>query len=233
MRWQAVISGFLTPDSSSSSMRASTLRARGSSRSPCMRTSTLWGSPRSAGWSYAKITMQRTTPPPYRDEQRAWYDTLRDLVPSIKGLQPTVRLYARDWAWCSLNPDSREDRERFSGLIHKERSPSSRTTVEIHSPTVRPESILRVAMVFPQVKHRSSDGVPPAGAGAQQPDVPVAASFATPLPGAQLRYFAQQPDVPVAASFAGVGRGEQFCSFAGAQGIDVFGFKTSCCPARP
>ena len=71
--------------------------------------------------------------PPFRDEQRAWYDTLRDLVPSIKGLQPTVRLYARDWAWCSLDPDSREDRERFSDLIHEERSPSSRTTVEIRS----------------------------------------------------------------------------------------------------
>ena len=113
--------------------------------------------------------------PPYRDEQRAWYDTVRDLVPSIKGLQPTVRLYARDWAWCSLDPNSREDRERFSDLIHEERSPSSRTTVEIRSPAVRPESILHVAMVFPQVKQRSSNGVPPDG---QQPDVPTAASFA-------------------------------------------------------
>ena len=40
-----------------------------------------------------------------RDEQRAWYDTLRDLVPSIMGLQPTVRLYASDQVWCSLDPD--------------------------------------------------------------------------------------------------------------------------------
>ena len=71
-----------------------------------------------------------------------------------------------------------EDRERFSDLVHEERSPSSRTTVEIRSPAVRPESILHVAMVFPQVKQRSSDGVPPTGAGAQQPDVPAAASFA-------------------------------------------------------
>ena len=61
--WRAVISGFLTPDSSSSSMRASTLRARGSSRSPCTRTCTPWGSPQSAGWRYANITMQRTTIP--------------------------------------------------------------------------------------------------------------------------------------------------------------------------
>ena len=55
--------------------------------------------------------------PPYRDEQRAWYDTLRDLLPLVKGLQPTVRLYARDLAWCSLDPDSRESREQFKALL--------------------------------------------------------------------------------------------------------------------
>ena len=58
----------------------------------------------------------RDNDPPFRDEQRAWYDVLRDLVPLITGLRPTVRLYARDWVWCSLDPDSRADRERFSHL---------------------------------------------------------------------------------------------------------------------
>ena len=120
----------------------------------------------------------RDNDPRYRDEQRAWYDTLRDLVPSIEGLQPTMRLYARDRVWCSLDPDSREDRERFSELMHERRAPFSRTTVELCSPAVRPESTLRVAMVFPQVAQKSSNGVPPTGAGAQQPDVPTAASFA-------------------------------------------------------
>ena len=52
--------------------------------------------------------------PPFRDEQRAWYDTLRDLVPLIQGLQPTVRLYASDRVWCSLDPASRQDREHFA-----------------------------------------------------------------------------------------------------------------------
>ena len=52
----------------------------------------------------------RDNDPPYRDEQRAWYDTLRDLVPSLKDLQPTVRFYAGALAWCSLDPDSRDDR---------------------------------------------------------------------------------------------------------------------------
>ena len=65
----------------------------------------------------------RDDDPPYRDEQRAWYDTLRDLIPSVMGLHPTVRLYARDLVWCSLDPNSREDRERFSDLL-RERSPS-------------------------------------------------------------------------------------------------------------
>ena len=120
----------------------------------------------------------RDNAPPYRDEQRAWYDTLRDLVPSINGMQPTVRLYARDRVWCSLDPDSRVDRERFSELMSGARPPSSRTTVEIGSPAVRPQTTLRVAMVFPRVAARSSSGVPPSGAGAQEPDVPTAASFA-------------------------------------------------------
>ena len=115
---------------------------------------------------------------PFRDEQRAWYDTLRDLVPSIMGLQPTVRLYAPDQVWCSLDPDSGEDRERFSDLIHEGSSRFSRTTVGIRSPNGRPTSTLRAALVFPQVAQRSLAGVPPSGAGAQQPDVPSADSFA-------------------------------------------------------
>ncbi len=112
--------------------------------------------------------------PPFRDEQRAWYDTLRDLVPSIKRLQPTVRLYARDMVWCSLDLDNDEDRKRFSDLIHQGRSRSRRTTVEIRRPTARPASSLRAALVFPKVVAKSSNGVPPNGPGALQPDVPTA-----------------------------------------------------------
>ena len=120
----------------------------------------------------------RDNDPPFRDEQRAWYDALRDVVPSLKGLQPTVRLYARDLPWCSLDPDNSEDRERFSDLVRQGRPPSGRTTVAIRSPAARPAPTLRVAMVFPRVGRKSSNGVPPSGAGAQQPVVPTAASFA-------------------------------------------------------
>lgn len=120
----------------------------------------------------------RDNDPIFRDEQRAWYDALRDLVPSIMGLRPTVRLYARDRVWCSLDPNNREDRERFSGLIHREGSRLRRTTVGIRSPATRTESTLSMAMVFPQVAQRASNGVPPAGVGTQEPDVPAADSFA-------------------------------------------------------
>ena len=119
----------------------------------------------------------RDNDPAFRDEQRAWYDTLRDLVPSIKGLQPTVRLYARDQVWCSLDPDSNEDRTRFWDLIHEGGSRSRRTTV-VRRSTARPGSSLRAALVLPQVAERSSNGVPPNGPGAQQPDVPTADSLA-------------------------------------------------------
>ncbi len=120
----------------------------------------------------------RDNDPPFRDEQRAWYDTLRDLVPSIEGVQPTARLYARDRVWCSLDLDSREDRNGFSDLIHQGGSRPRRTTVEVPRRSERPESSLRVALVFPRVAARSSNGVPPSGPGAQQPDVPTAALLA-------------------------------------------------------
>jgi hypothetical protein len=52
-----------------------------------------------------------------RDERRAWYDTLRDLVPGIYGFEPTVRLYAGDYQWCSLDAEKTHDRERFRALL--------------------------------------------------------------------------------------------------------------------
>ncbi len=52
----------------------------------------------------------------FRDERRAWYDTLRDFLPVIKGLKPTVRLYSIGFEWCSLNPDNPQDRQRFKKM---------------------------------------------------------------------------------------------------------------------
>ena len=38
--------------------------------------------------------------PPDRDETRAWYDALRDLLPESFGMNPTVRVYAKKIIWC-------------------------------------------------------------------------------------------------------------------------------------
>jgi len=52
--------------------------------------------------------------PPDRDEQRAWYDTLRDFLPVLlDGFLPTVRLLAGEQAWCDLDPGDAEDRALF------------------------------------------------------------------------------------------------------------------------
>lgn len=55
--------------------------------------------------------------PPFRDEQRAWYDTLRDFLPTISPLLPTVRIYASEYAWCGLNPKNQEDVEKFRQIL--------------------------------------------------------------------------------------------------------------------
>ena len=57
--------------------------------------------------------------PPYRDEQRAWYDTVRDFLPAIKGLNPTIRLFASDFVWCSLDPNNPSDVKRFENLLKR------------------------------------------------------------------------------------------------------------------
>lgn len=52
-----------------------------------------------------------------RDERRAWYDSLRDLVPAVYGFKPTVRLYAGESAWCSLDAANPKDRDRFRAFF--------------------------------------------------------------------------------------------------------------------
>lgn len=68
-----------------------------------------------------KETDAKDNAPLYRDEQRAWYDTLRDFLPELKGLEPTVRLYSKEMQWCSLNPENPENRAKFRELIENRR----------------------------------------------------------------------------------------------------------------
>jgi len=55
--------------------------------------------------------------PRYRDEQRAWYDTLRDFIPVTCGLEPTIRIFSQDFRWCSLNPEIPSDVGTFRNLL--------------------------------------------------------------------------------------------------------------------
>ena len=57
--------------------------------------------------------------PLVKDEQRAWYDTLRDYAPVFLGLNPTVRVCASDYIWCSLDVDKKEDVNVFKMLINQ------------------------------------------------------------------------------------------------------------------
>lgn len=55
--------------------------------------------------------------PPFRDEQRAWYDTVRDFAPISLHLKPTVRLFSKEIMWCKLNPNNINDLETFKRFI--------------------------------------------------------------------------------------------------------------------
>jgi hypothetical protein len=53
-------------------------------------------------WFERSETLDRhDNSPPDRDETRAWYDALRDLLPEAFGMNPTVRVYAREAVWCA------------------------------------------------------------------------------------------------------------------------------------
>jgi len=54
---------------------------------------------------------------PFRDEQRAWYETLRDFAPAILGLHATVRIRRRDAVWCSMDVDSPADVSEFRAIV--------------------------------------------------------------------------------------------------------------------
>ena len=69
----------------------------------------------------------RDPSPEYRDEQRAWYDTLRDLVPPARGLTPTIRIFAKDFRWCSLDPENSSDVAIFGRML---KSRNRRVVVE-------------------------------------------------------------------------------------------------------
>jgi hypothetical protein len=56
--------------------------------------------------------------PPYRDEQRAWYDTIRDFSSAILNI-PVIRVLAEEHVWCKLSVEKEEDVEWFKNLIYE------------------------------------------------------------------------------------------------------------------
>ena len=115
--------------------------------------------------------------PPYRDEQRAWYDTLRDIVPSLEESLPTLRLYAQDFAWCSLDSNSNADRQRFLNVAFQDSTPYGQSMEGTDAQFTQENSTLRIALVFPKTNAKTSNGVPPNEAEFQKPDVPSLVSF--------------------------------------------------------
>ncbi|HWL26205.1 MAG TPA: hypothetical protein VNR38_21070 [Ureibacillus sp.] len=55
--------------------------------------------------------------PIYRDEQRAWYDTLRDFYPLMNGGKPTIRIHMGSHQWCKLDVTKNEDIKWFKNYI--------------------------------------------------------------------------------------------------------------------
>lgn len=60
---------------------------------------------------------KRDNDPPYRDEQRAWYDTIRDFAPLLLGKGRTYRLYSREIVWCQLDAKNRADLQTFRNVL--------------------------------------------------------------------------------------------------------------------
>ncbi len=74
--------------------------------------------------------------PEFRDEQRAWYDCLRDFLPLTKGMFPTIRIYMGDFPWCSLDARKPADVSAFKKML------SPALPVRAYSSTVSVATVL-------------------------------------------------------------------------------------------
>lgn len=95
--------------------------------------------------------------PPYRDEQRAWYDTLRDFLPAVKGLKPTVRLYSRETQWCALDPERSADVAKFKQLVENKKPSNWVATVIVESrgASCNEERLVGLRQILDQIGERT------------------------------------------------------------------------------
>ncbi len=73
-------------------------------------------------WYYSECNRIKSydSDPIYRDEQRAWYDTLRDFLPILTGdVKRTVRIPLGFHAWCKLDPTINKDNLIFRNYFNK------------------------------------------------------------------------------------------------------------------
>lgn len=58
----------------------------------------------------------------HREEQRAWYDTIRDFLPMLRPdlVKKVVRIPLVGYPWCSLNHKDEKDRKKFKELLKSE-----------------------------------------------------------------------------------------------------------------
>jgi predicted amidohydrolase len=91
---------------------------------------------------------KRDNNPYYRDEQRAWYDTLRDFSSNALGIS-IVRLSPKEHVWCGLRANNENDVAWFRGFIqNKLESPSGEYEIRKEGES------LKVGLVFPElIKH--------------------------------------------------------------------------------
>ncbi|HDQ25780.1 MAG TPA: hypothetical protein ENN43_03420 [bacterium] len=97
--------------------------------------------------------------PAYRDEQRAWYDTLRDFLPLIKGFKPTVRIHLGDFKWCGLNPRDKRDVKLFRSAVFEKKTYSARIARVISSTGYRLTEKKVRSMLKKAAKQPASAGI--------------------------------------------------------------------------
>jgi hypothetical protein len=69
-------------------------------------------------WKHECSEVQaRDNDPRYRDEQRAWYDVLRDILPAVHGQGGTARLMDATQPFCLIDKTNAKQVDEFEQLI--------------------------------------------------------------------------------------------------------------------
>jgi hypothetical protein len=74
------------------------------------------GFPKEKWMSRCAAMHRKDNDPPYRDEQRAWYDTLRDFGSVFRRI-PLIRILPDERVWCELDVSSEVDVTWFQDFI--------------------------------------------------------------------------------------------------------------------